>query len=330
MKLVWGMSKLPDAAPIPDKPPLSLKGGCLCVASPVDFAEACFSVPAVRALKSYRPMGTIVIYCPEILAPLWKTVSGIDDIIVYPDRLPVRKMALLLEESDHHFDSAILWEPGEAAQALAKAGIVQRLGYPARKLEKHLTDAVSPVVTPGPIEHRVRYYLNFVQKLGADAYVRGNFRHHPLPPGPEKWRIAVASNSEYGEAYNWPAEKFDEVKSLIETRHGQVEWVMLESPLEARLQQLNQCSALLACDGEASHLAAHLGLPAVVIFGPGEPDWKRPLGKQSRVVREHVACSPCYLSKCPLDHRCQQEVTAEQVADELESALSDRVRSGDL
>ena len=324
MKLVWGMSKLPDAAPIPDKPPLSLKGGCLCVASPVDFSEACFSIPAMRALKQYRPMGSLVIYCPEILAPLWKTVSGIDDIIVYPDRLPVRRMALLVEDSDYNFDSAIIWESGDAAKALAKAGIVQRLGYPARKLAKYLTDAVSPVVTPGPIEHRVRHYLNFVQELGADAYVRGNFQHPPLPPAPEQCRIAVASTSEYGAAYDWPSEKFDEVKNLIETRHGQVEWVMLESSIEARLQQLGQCSALLACDGDAAHLAAHLGLPAVVVFGPGEPDWKRPLGKQSRVVREHVACSPCYLPRCPLDHRCQQEVTAEQVADELELALADR------
>ena len=90
------------------------------------------------------------------------------------------------------------------------------------------------------------------------------------------------------------------------------------------IQSLPYSSVLLACDGEMAHLAAHVGLPAVVIFGPNEPDWKRPLGKQSRVLREHVACSPCYLEKCPLDHRCQSAVTAEMVVVELEAALAVR------
>ncbi len=68
-------------------------------------------------------------------------------------------------------------------------------------------------------------------------------------------------------------------------------------------------------------MAAHVGLPAAVVFGPNEPEWKRPLGKQSRVIREHVACSPCYLPKCPMDLRCQDEVTPEMVAVALEEAL---------
>ena len=80
----------------------------------------------------------------------------------------------------------------------------------------------------------------------------------------------------------------------------------------------------MASDGEVAHWAAHIGLPAVVIFGPGEPDWMRPLGKQSRVVRERAACSPCYLSKCPLDHRCLNEIRVEDVEMALESSLAER------
>ena len=68
-------------------------------------------------------------------------------------------------------------------------------------------------------------------------------------------------------------------------------------------------------------MAAHIGLPAAVIFGPNAPEWKRPLGKQSIVVRDHVACSPCFLDKCPLDSRCQTQVTVDMVVDALEQAL---------
>ena len=46
------MSKLPEAAPIPDKPPIHIKGGNLVVASPTSITEACFSVPAVRASRT--------------------------------------------------------------------------------------------------------------------------------------------------------------------------------------------------------------------------------------------------------------------------------------
>ena len=39
------------------------------------------------------------------------------------------------------------------------------------------------------------------------------------------------------------------------------------------------------------------------------------------VIREHVACSPCYHAKCPLDLRCQNEVTVEMVVEGLEQAI---------
>lgn len=317
------MSKLPEAAPIPDKPPLHLKGGFLVVASPVDFAEACFSVPAMRALKRFRPMGTLAVLCPESLGAFWETVTEIDEVISYPDSSPARKIVPILKQAKLDFESAILWEAGESAKAIARVGVLQRLGYPVKGLQKWLTDPVDRVTAPGPIEHRVRHYLAFVQILGGDAFVRENFKALPLPEAPTCLRIAVVAESEYGPAYQWSDEKFAELKQAMEKKHGSVEWVSIPSRESAK-EILASCTALLACDGEVAHWAAHIGLPAVVLFGPGEPEWKRPLGKQSRVVREHVACSPCYLAKCPLDHRCQSAITAEQVMAEVEMAIAER------
>lgn len=314
-----------------DLPPLQLIDGSLCVASPVDFAEACFSVPAIRALKRFRPDHELVVLSPESLASFWKTVPECDGVIVYPDKASARKLVSIFDASEWKFEVAILWDLSEATKALARAGVTQRLGYPVRGLEKRLTDVVKLVVTPGPIEHRVRYYLNLVQEVGVDAFVKENFQTPPLPAPPKQCRIAVAEKSEYGSAYQWPREKFEAVKKLMEQKCGSLEWVSL-SPILPRVESaentvqnvadvLSGCSALLACDGEVAHWAAYLGLPAVVIFGPREPDWKRPLGKQSRVVREHVPCSPCYLAKCPMDHRCLNEVDVELVAEVLIAAL---------
>lgn len=320
------MSKLPDAVPCPDKPPLHLRGGYLCVAAPHDLTEACFSVPAVRALRHFRPQSTLVILCPESQAPVWKMMNELNEVITYPDNASARQIGKLLAGNDTRFESAISWEAGEAAKAFARAEILQRLGYPAPGLARFLTDTVEVVLPPSPIEHRVRHYLNFVKKLGGDAFVKINFQTHPLGAAPQPFRIALAQGSQYGESYQWPQEKFKEVVAEIERRYPDTVWVNIvsKSDVGENLSELCECSALLACDSEIAHLAAHVGLPSAVIFGPNEPEWKRPLGKQSHVVREHVACSPCYLAKCPLDHRCQNDVTVEMVVDALVLALSSR------
>jgi len=302
-----------------------LSEGPLCVASPVDFAEACFSVPAIRALKRFRPSESLVVLCPESLQDFWETVPELDEVVVYPDKMPARKIARVIAEKVTGCAAAILWEGGEVAKALAKAKVPQRIGYPAPKLDNFLTAPVSLVETPGPIEHRVRYYLNLAQELGAEAFVPENFKtvsFREILKTSGKCRIAWAPESEYGEAYQWSDELFEQVKTQVENElSGDVEWVQCTKRTvggDAELAAtLSGCSALLACDGEVAHWAAHFGLPAVVVFGPSEPAWKRPLGKQSRVVREHVACSPCYLAKCPLDGRCQSEVKAAAVAEAL-------------
>lgn len=326
-ELVCGMSNLAEAEAHPDAPLIHLNGECLLVASPVSLAEACFSVPAIRALKRFRPEGRLLVFCPESLRSLWLPLSEaaeVDEVIVYPDHLSARKMAPLLLNREVEFDSAILWEAGESAKAIARAGVPQRLGYPVKGLVNLLTDPVVRIVEPGPIEHRVRYYLGLVQELGCDAFVRENFkptvwagaRHEP----PENLRIAMVRSSEYGPAYQWPEEKFDQLKLAMEQKHGTIEWVDVSGGANVA-EVLASSSVLVACDGEVAHWAAHIGLPAVVIFGPGESEWKRPLGKQSRVVRERVACSPCYLAKCPLDHRCLNEVSVEAVLAQVEVAL---------
>lgn len=313
-----------------------LSKGTLCVASPVDFAEACFSVPAIRALKQLRPTDPLHVICPESLRKLWETIPELDEVLAYPDHLPARKIVREMSEPLQACASALLWEAGDVAKAFAKLKVPQRVGYPAPGLEKFLTDPVTLVLEPAPIEHRVRYYLNLVQELGADAFVPQNFNTIPLhsvvqePCNSEaRYRIAWTSESEYGEAYQWKDDLFEQVKTRVEKAiPHKIEWVQCHPRTVARdeeiLKKLSGCVALLACDGEVAHWAAHFGMPAVVLFGPGEPAWKRPLGKQNRVVREHVACSPCYLEKCPLDRRCQSEISAESVADLLiEVVLAD-------
>jgi len=324
---LFGMPTSTDTAPpeeVSDQPAICLQTGELCVVSPLEFVEACFLVPAMRALRRMDQVEKLVVLTPESLEKFWLSVPELDGVIAYPDKLPARKIALVLANAEYQFQSVILWGVSEAGKAMVRAGVNQRIGYPAKGVGKWLSDPVRRVSIPGPIEHRVRYYLNLIEELGGDAFVRQNFQTAPLPDGPARLRIALTEESEYGPSYQWSEEKLEAVKLSMEAAHGAIEWVVVRAGDDKIAEKLPECSCLLACDGEVAHWAAHIGLPAVVVFGPGEPAWKRPLGRQSRVIREHVACSPCYLGKCPLDHRCLDDVQVDEVVAQLNEALAER------
>ena len=62
------------------------------------------------------------------------------------------------------------------------------------------------------------------------------------------------------------------------------------------------------------HIAVARGAPAVVVMGPTDPRHTAHLLERQRVLREDVACSPCHLKVCPIDHRCMARVGPERVA----------------
>ena len=76
------------------------------------------------------------------------------------------------------------------------------------------------------------------------------------------------------------------------------------------------CGVFLTNDSGGMHVAAALGVPTVVIFGPTNELATGPVSSSAHIVREPVDCSPCLLKTCPIDHRCMERVTASRVAQE--------------
>jgi ADP-heptose:LPS heptosyltransferase len=104
------------------------------------------------------------------------------------------------------------------------------------------------------------------------------------------------------------------IADLIAARlDGQCENLAGQTTLAQLIERLRECRLLLTNDTGTMHLAAHLGVPVLAIFGSTEDRLTGPLGPASRVLRHHVPCSPCFLRECPLDFRCMQAVTVEEV-----------------
>jgi len=74
-----------------------------------------------------------------------------------------------------------------------------------------------------------------------------------------------------------------------------------------------RCRLVVANDSGAMHLAAAVGVPVLAIFGSTDDHRTGPLSPWARVVRHAVPCSPCGLRECPIDFRCMDAVSVDEV-----------------
>jgi ADP-heptose:LPS heptosyltransferase len=98
-----------------------------------------------------------------------------------------------------------------------------------------------------------------------------------------------------------------------------------KTSLQELMTGLTECHVLLTNDTGTMHLADFLGVPLVGIFGSTEPQLTGPRGPRSRVLRQQVECSPCYLRECPIDFRCMKAITPEAAVSALLSLLEEPV-----
>ncbi len=297
------------------------------VAAPERWDEACFAVPAVRALVA-SGLATGIL-CAEAQRDFWQTLEGLT-VIDFPMKTKAKVVAA---ELSGNWQASLAWETGFAAEAFKLAGIPRRLGPGERKLNKLLTHPLG--CTAGPLEHRVRHYLAAIGELGVETGRAEFFAPAVLGIEPLARAVLLCPGSDFGPNHEWPVERWAEIAGrLMETgrrvtvasvdggrglgeiladRLGEGVGLLHVAPLAAALPLLAAHEWVIAADGSLPHLAAHAGATCVTLFGPNDPAWTRPLGRRHAVVRRHVECAPCLLPKCPLDLRCQHELETVRV-----------------
>ncbi|MEI6656548.1 MAG: glycosyltransferase family 9 protein [Verrucomicrobiota bacterium] len=317
-------------------------GGEMLIAAPERWDEACFAAPAVRAMLA-TGVGVGVL-CAADQRGFWETLTGLT-VVDFPVKTKARTLAATL---GGNWQAALLWEPGLAAEACARAKIPRRLGPAEKPLKKFLTHPVPLAAADRPLEHRVRHYLAILETMGLDTGRAEFFAAVDLGGPRQAQSLLLCPDSDFGRTYEWPVERWVELGQallangwaltlaglpsgnragarLLEKLGGELPFFKIDS-LAGLLPVLATQAVVLAADGSLPHLAAHVGATCVTLFGPNDPAWKRPLGVMHAVVHRHVACAPCFLTKCPLDSRCQNELTVERVlaAVNLSAASRDR------
>ncbi len=85
---------------------------------------------------------------------------------------------------------------------------------------------------------------------------------------------------------------------------------------------LSECDLLLTNDSGPMHLAAALNRPQVALFGSTDEIATGPLCRRAVVIHKHVECSPCLLRECPIDLRCFDRITVEEVFEAARGLLT--------
>lgn len=165
---------------------------------------------------------------------------------------------------------------------------------------------------------------------------------------PDRPLVALCPGSTNSRAKRWPAERFAALADMLVEKSGadilligareeldvsqEVARRMHSSPcvltgatdLSTTAALLGISDLLVTNDTGPAHVAAAVGCPVVVIFGPTNPLTTRPFSSLADVVRRPPDCAPCMLRDCPIDHRCMTAINAEEVFERATHALEAR------
>jgi heptosyltransferase II len=241
----------------------------------------------------------------------------------------------------------------DAAWLAWRAGIPERIGYARDGRSLLLTKKIPVPKLGEIPAHEQFYYLELLRRAGwIDSPPGASFvtldvseEHHRraeetlLSAGarPNTVRIALGAGASYGSAKCWPPDRFADFVNRFRLQ-ADADVVLFGTVAEQQVSEaiaagikgssislvgktaiaalpalLSRCHFFVGNDSGAMHVAAAVGLPVVAIFGPTDPHGTAPITPRCTVVQEKPYCSPCFLRRCPIDHRCMTSVQPEAV-----------------
>lgn len=254
----------------------------------------------------------------------------------------------------------------DAAWLAWRAGVPERIGYARDGRSLLLTKKIRVPNTGEIPAHEQVYYLELVRRAGwidalpSESHITLRVSEEQCRraedvivsagAGQKRMRIAIGAGASYGSAKCWPPERFAEFVNRFRV-HTDADVILFGTAAEREVSSaivagikgpcinlvgktdiadlpglLSRCQLFVGNDSGAMHVAAAVGLPVVAVFGPTDPHGTAPVTPRCTVVQEKTYCSPCFLRRCPIDHRCMTNVHAEQV----EAAAQSWIRTAEV
>lgn len=320
------------------------------------LGDAVMATPILEDVKTHWPEAHVAVLCHEAIACLLKANPYIDEILTFSRAKrqiadeKKRIYSLLRKQS---FDLGILLTGSfSSAWWFWRGNVKNRIGYNTHFRRFLLTTSV-PMDTCE--EHLVLTYKKLLLPLGIplkntspslhleeDELQQAKKRLEDLKIFPTHTLIGINPLAAYGDAKCWPKDRFRELTAkLLQNPQVRIIYVGDNSGVDpidtiihgfddrvvnlagkTSLRQLvaltKLCHSFVTNDSGPMHIAAALKTPLVAIFGSTNEIKTGPYGK-AVVIHKHVACSPCYLRKCPIDFRCMTSISVEEVLKGIEN-----------
>lgn len=304
--------------------------------------DCLMATPALRKLRQIYADAEIHVVVAQHLVTLFENNPHINQVIGFEFR-----RQLLSSLKKQRYDKIYVFPRSwDSALIPFLARIPERIGYANQGRGLLLTTAKkrSAAVRAG---HQSGAYWNLVDgegeipsqekradlvldpcvELWAEAIFKEKF--------PTKKVIGIAPGATYGSAKMWRSERFAALAQRL-LKHADLsvlflggfkegEWIhalMDKTPgavsfagktnLQEAAALMQRCAVVLANDSGPMHLAAAMKVPLVVLFGPTKYEATGPMGEHT-LIHKRVACSPCLLRHCPIDHRCMEQITVDRV-----------------
>jgi heptosyltransferase-2 len=311
--------------------------------------DAIMALPALRAVRTRFPDAEITILARPYVAFIYKNQRVCDKMMFVDYK---RDMVGELREQKFD-KALLFQNAFEAAWFAWRAGIPERIGYARDGRSFLLTKAVAVPKPGEIPAHEQYYYLELLRRAGwLDSTPTESFITLNVPEenrksaaeflrsngaNPKSLRVAIGAGASYGSAKCWPPDRFAELANRLQSQPG-VDIILfgtraeapVSSAIAAGMRQppidltgktaisdlpalLSQCHLFIGNDSGAMHVAASVGLPVVAVFGPTDPHGTAPVTPRCSIVQEKPYCSPCFLRRCPTDHRCMTRVTPDAV-----------------
>jgi heptosyltransferase II len=302
------------------------------------------ALPTYRALQHrFRSEGGIVIAAPENVASLLAASGVCRKVIAWNGRTRDRIAVLRLGQFRR---AVILPNSLRAAVVAFAAGVAERWGYRSDCRSMLLTHSIDKSREP---RHQLDDYTALLaamnaprvvdelpaMSLSAAARERARRRLRGLGIRLQRPLVGIHAGGLYGRAKHWGDSRYVELAERLRSEVFEV--VLLTSPGERAQAEsiasacnglptigesgdvldlaaaIAHCSLVITNDSGPLHLAAALAVPSVSIFGPTDPA-RTVIPGASRVIRQSLACQPCYARQCPLGHhRCMSEISVDEV-----------------
>ena len=318
------------------------KAAKILVRSPNFLGDHVMALGFYHSLRRHFADAELTLACPQALAELSslfdKTVSLTREDRLFPRGVWDSGRRLRSE----NFDLAITLPASiSSAVFLSATGAKTRVGFSESLGSLFLTSTL-PWKGVKAGKHKSEHYLDLASWLGipttswkppkaknSKTMIVAPGASKPMREWPHFQELLIELSRTYPD-WNLQVVGIDPKWESFFSRHAlpNVSNLTSQTSISALTELCQNSSLVIANDSGVAHLAASVaGARTLTLFGPGNPDYVKPLGDGAKVLRAgEPPCSPCESPRCrgPYGYRaCLTQLSVDSVLEKVRTIVYD-------